>query len=151
MESCTTSPTRRRSTVLGMLASYAFEYMREPLENKLRYSPMSFRVWRAITKPLRSHLVQGDVYLHLANVIGLPFDQIVYLYEFKANQMTKEFTVKYDRARSMRHIAKAEQVKYAVENGIPPECIKGSGCKQCNAFPQPRRRTVAGTRINPAD
>jgi hypothetical protein len=36
--------------LLGMLASYAFEYMREPLENKLRYSPMSFRVWRAITK-----------------------------------------------------------------------------------------------------
>lgn len=101
-------------------------------------------LWRAINKPLQSHLRQGDVYLHLAHILGLPFTQIVYLYEFKPNQMVKEFTIKYDPARSMKLVAKAEQVKYAVEHGIPPECIKGSGCKQCDAFP--RRRTVAGTR-----
>ena len=46
-------------------------------------------------RPLKSHLVQGDIYLHLAHVLGLPFTQIVYLYEFKANQLTKEFTIKY--------------------------------------------------------
>ena len=33
-----------------MLASYAFEPMRDRLESQLRYSPMAFRVWRAITK-----------------------------------------------------------------------------------------------------
>lgn len=103
-------------------------------------------LWKAVTRPLKSHLIQGDIYLHLAHVLGLPFTQMVYLYEFKPNQMTKEFTIKYDRERSMQWIAKAERVKYAVEHGIPPACIKGTGCKQCNAFPQPRRRTVAGTR-----
>ena len=46
-------PTSRNydaQTLLGMLASYAFEPMRDRLESQLRYSPMSFRVWRAITK-----------------------------------------------------------------------------------------------------
>jgi hypothetical protein len=104
-------------------------------------------LWRDITRPLRSHLAQGDVYLHLAHVLGLPFDQIVYLYEFKPNQMVKEFTIKYDAGRSMRLIAKAEQIKYAVEHGIPPKCIKPSGCKQCSVFPK-MRRTVAATRTS---
>ena len=101
-------------------------------------------LWKGITKPLVSHLRQGDVYLHLAHVLGLPFDQIVYLYEFKPNQMTKEFTIKYDAERSMKLVAKAEEVKYAIETGVAPPCIRKTGCKQCNAFP--RRRTVAATR-----
>ena len=101
-------------------------------------------LWKAINKPLVSHLKQGDVYLHLAHVLGLPFTQIVYLYEFKPNQMTKEFTIKYDAGRSMKLVAKAQEVRYALESGISPPCIRKTGCKQCNAFP--RRRTVAGTR-----
>lgn len=103
-------------------------------------------LWRSISRPLKSHMIQGDIYLHLAHVLGLPFYQIVYLYEFKPNQMTKEFTIKYNPERSMKLIAKAEQVKYAVEQRIPPACIKPGACKQCNAFP--RRRTVAGTRFS---
>jgi hypothetical protein len=105
-------------------------------------------LWKAVTRPLKSHLRQGDVYLHLAHVLGLPFTRIVYLYEFKPNQMVKEFTITYDAERAKPLIAKAEYVMYAVEHGNPPKCIKGSGCKDCKAFPQPRRRTVAGTRAD---
>jgi len=101
-------------------------------------------LWKALNKPLVSHLRQGDVYLHLGHVLGLPFTRIVYLYEFKANQLTKEFTISYDAGRSMKLVAKAEEVKYAIESGIAPKCIRGHGCKQCDVFP--RRRTVAGTR-----
>jgi hypothetical protein len=36
--------------LLGSLASYAFERMRDLLDYQLRYSPMGYRVWRAITK-----------------------------------------------------------------------------------------------------
>ena len=46
-------PTSRNydaQILLGMLASYAFNPMKEQLDRKLRYSPMSFRVWRAVTK-----------------------------------------------------------------------------------------------------
>ena len=100
-------------------------------------------LWRAVTRPLRSHLAQGDTYLHLAHVLGLPFTQIVYLYEFKANQQCKEFTVKYDAGRSMKLVAKTQAVKYAVDNGMAPECINPGTCKQCKAYPS-KRRTVAG-------
>jgi len=46
-------PTSRNydaQILLGMLASYAFEPMMDRLDAQLRHSPMSFRVWRAITK-----------------------------------------------------------------------------------------------------
>jgi hypothetical protein len=45
--------------MLGSLASYAFEPMREHLENELRYSPMGFRVWRAITKLVKLNAEAG--------------------------------------------------------------------------------------------
>ena len=37
-------------TLLGLLASYAFDQVSDSLERKLRDSPMSWRIWRAITK-----------------------------------------------------------------------------------------------------
>lgn len=37
-------------TLLGLLASYAFEQVKDSLERKLRYSPVGFRVWRAVTR-----------------------------------------------------------------------------------------------------
>ena len=39
--------------LLGLLASYAFETMSDHLESHLRHSPMSFRVWRTISKLVR--------------------------------------------------------------------------------------------------
>lgn len=36
--------------LLGVLASHAFEMLRDRLDFQLRRSPMSFRVWRAVTK-----------------------------------------------------------------------------------------------------
>jgi hypothetical protein len=48
--------------LLGMLASYAFEDTKDLLESELRYSPLGFRVWRAITKlvSLSSHGEHAD-------------------------------------------------------------------------------------------
>ncbi len=37
-------------TMLGMLSSYAFEQMKDCLESKVRFSPLGFRIWRAIAK-----------------------------------------------------------------------------------------------------
>jgi hypothetical protein len=53
-------PTARNydaQMMLGSLASYAFELMKDQLELQLRYSPLAFRVWRAITKLVR---LRGD-------------------------------------------------------------------------------------------
>jgi hypothetical protein len=49
-------PTSRNydaQTLLGMLASYSFDKMKDLLESKLRYAPMGFRVWRSVTKLVR--------------------------------------------------------------------------------------------------
>jgi hypothetical protein len=49
-------PTSRNydaQIMLGSLASYAFEPMRDSLDSALRVSPLGFRVWRAITKLVR--------------------------------------------------------------------------------------------------
>jgi hypothetical protein len=48
--------------LLGMLASYAFEPMMDRLDSQLRHSPMSFRVWRAITKLVK--LSEGGEHDH---------------------------------------------------------------------------------------
>jgi hypothetical protein len=51
-------PTSRNSDaqiLLGSLASYAFELMKDRLERELRGSPLGFRVWRAITKLVTIH------------------------------------------------------------------------------------------------
>lgn len=48
-------PTSRNydaQIMLGSLASYAFEPMREWLDTAVRYFPLAFRVWRSITKLL---------------------------------------------------------------------------------------------------
>ena len=45
-----TSTNYDAQMMLGSLASYAFELMKDQLELGVRYSPMAFRVWRAITK-----------------------------------------------------------------------------------------------------
>lgn len=101
-------------------------------------------LWRGVERPLQGHLRQGDVYLSLAHILGLPFTKIIYLYEFKANQMTKEFTVTYDEERAAPLIAKALRVKYAVDGDKPPpDCHTPGGCKDCKAYaPAKKRRTV---------
>jgi hypothetical protein len=46
--------------MLGTLASYGFEPMKQLLERQLRSSPLGFRVWRAITKLVKLSPVQGE-------------------------------------------------------------------------------------------
>jgi hypothetical protein len=45
--------------MLGILASYAFEPMRQLLDHELRTSPLGFRVWRAITTLVKLTPEQG--------------------------------------------------------------------------------------------
>lgn len=91
-------------------------------------------LWRAIERPLKTHLRQGDIYLWLAEQDGLPFDKISYVYEFKANQQVKEFVIKLDKKRIEPLLDKADQIYAAVRKGAqPPDCAFG-GCKQCSYF-----------------
>jgi hypothetical protein len=46
--------------ILGILASFAFEPMRQLLDLELRSSPLGFRVWRAITELVKLSPEKGD-------------------------------------------------------------------------------------------
>ena len=54
-----TSISYDAQAMLARLASYAFRPMRERLDSELRYSPLGFRVWRAITQLVRLGMPGG--------------------------------------------------------------------------------------------
>jgi hypothetical protein len=99
-------------------------------------------VWKNIRTPLRSHLLQGQVYLHLCHLMveeGLMEtapDEIVFIYELKANQEYKEFVVKYNAEYTAEIFDKARDVAWAVENDREPVCNINleKGCKRCAPF-----------------
>lgn len=100
-------------------------------------------LWRAIERPLQSHLRQGDIYLWLAQKMGYDFPQMSYVYEFKPTQQVKEFPVKFDIKRIQKLLDKAEEVTYALQRAgyHPPECVYG-GCGQCVQTTRKKQRRV---------
>jgi hypothetical protein len=99
-------------------------------------------VWKNIRTPLRSHQLQGQVYLHLCHLMLeeglLPSapEEIVFIYELKANQEYKEFVVKYNPEYTAEIFEKARDVAWAAENNRPPVCNLDpeKGCKRCAPF-----------------
>jgi hypothetical protein len=90
-------------------------------------------LWKDIKHPFITHLRQGNIYLHLAEKMGLPFDSITFVYEFKPFQQVKEFTVKKSDRILEPLLARAGKLTDAVEKKKPPECEFG-GCKHCKAY-----------------
>jgi hypothetical protein len=62
-------------------------------------------------------------------------EEVVFIYELKADQSVKEFNVPYDPSISEPAIQEAARVVAAVEAQQVPNCVKTSGsCKQCASF-----------------
>ena len=97
------------------------------------------KAFKSIKRPFRSHLLQGQMYLELAHrMYGADAPkEIVFLYELKADQSYKEFTVKADYEIVERIFWKAERIAKAVETGKMPDCNNDpeKGCSQCNLIP----------------
>lgn len=98
-----------------------------------------FTAWREIRRPFPTHVRQGQLYLALANRMkdrgeleSTP-QEIVFIYELKADQSAKEFVVAYDPALSKDALDDAYDIVKAVEDGNPPDCHFG-GCKHCNPY-----------------
>lgn len=94
------------------------------------------KAWNQVRRPFPEHILQGQVYLELMKRMGHNVDEIVFLYELKADQSYKEFSVKAD-FEIVRHVFdKAESIVKAVEAGIAPECTNNPGgtCKQCEPY-----------------
>lgn len=93
------------------------------------------KAWRNIRRPFRGHMLQGQMYLELAKrMFGDEAPkEIVFLYELKADQDYKEFSVKADFEMVERIFHDAQRIIDAVEAGVMPECNVqwGGKCKAC--------------------
>ena len=94
------------------------------------------KAWSNIRRPFPSHIKQGQVYLELMQRIGHDVNEIVFLYELKADQSYKEFTIKRDY-ELVRHVFEgAKFVVESVEDKVAPRCSNNAGgtCKQCDPY-----------------
>ena len=94
------------------------------------------KAWNNIRRPFPDHIMQGQVYLELMQRMGNDINEIVFIYELKADQSYKEFSVKRD-FELVRHIFdKADTIVAAVEAKIAPDCNNNPGgtCKQCAPY-----------------
>lgn len=101
------------------------------------------QMWMDINRPFKTHILQGSIYLEIAHQMaqwgffdGVSPQEIVFIYELKANQAIKEFVVRRDPGLVAAILEKAEKVVLAVGLGVPPPCNidTQSGCKQCRAY-----------------
>ena len=94
------------------------------------------KAWGRITRPFADHILQGQVYLELMNRMGHEINEIVFLYELKADQSFKEFSVKRDFELVQHVFEKAQKVVDAVEANTAPKCNNNLGgtCPQCAPY-----------------
>jgi hypothetical protein len=74
-------------------------------------------IWRDISRPFASHLRQGMFYLWMT---WPSYEQIVFIYESKFNQQTKEFLVQYNKSLIDPVLEEVRDVAHAVRSGSPP-------------------------------
>lgn len=94
------------------------------------------KAWNNVRRPFPEHILQGQMYLELMHRMGHEVEEIVFLYELKADQSFKEFSVKRDPEMVVHIFDKAEKIVKAVEAGIAPQCNNNPGgtCKQCDPY-----------------
>ena len=94
------------------------------------------KAWKNVRRPFPTHIMQGQVYLELMQRMGHDVNEIVFIYELKADQDYKEFTIKRDY-ELVRHVFdNAKLVVDAVDAGVAPECNNNpeGTCKQCAPY-----------------
>lgn len=90
-------------------------------------------IWKNIHRPFTSHIKQGNIYLFMAKEMGMPFDRITFVYEFKANQQAKEFTVSMSDDIMEPLLETASIIETGLIAEVPPLCPYG-GCGSCRSY-----------------
>lgn len=103
-----------------------------------------FRLWKEFRRPLPSAVKQGNLYLHLARTVGglEQVRRILFIYDFKATQETRSFTVEYDESAALEMVRSIEQMAHAVRTRALPDCTVnpgGGSCRDCDVFEQAAR------------
>jgi hypothetical protein len=124
----------------GLLAQHSYKARVVDEDGVLADEPKAFidweGLWKSIKRPLNTHQRQAHLYTALAKMQGIDVDGVVFLYECKWNQSTKEFVVPYNPSFSEPLLEKALDLKYAVEKRRPPRCPHG-GCNECAKYVDP--------------
>jgi len=74
-------------------------------------------IWMGINRPFNSHLRQGMFYLWMT---WPRYEQILFIYESKFHQQTKEFLVDYNKTLIAPILEEVRDVAYAVRSGHQP-------------------------------
>lgn len=94
------------------------------------------KAFQLVKTPFSPHILQGQIYLELMKRMGNPVDEIVFIYELKADQSMKEFTIQAD-FELVRHIFdNAERIVKAIEAGEEISCSnsKSGSCPSCSKY-----------------
>lgn len=96
------------------------------------------KMWKALDAPFMSHIKQAQMYMKLAELIGLEVQpqEALFLYENKASQQSKEFVVPKSDFGISHIIEAAEQIVAAVDRKQAPTCNIdiNEGCYQCKGY-----------------
>lgn len=99
-------------------------------------APDFMAAWKEVKRPFNTHVRQGQMYLELMKRMGHDVKEIVFIYELKADQDYKEFSVAAD-FEIVRHIFdKAQELVENVEDGYEQQCDNNPGgtCPQCEGY-----------------
>lgn len=75
-------------------------------------------IWFAISHPFSSHMRQGQLYLWMA---WPAYEKIIFIYESKFHQQTKEFVVEYNKSFILPVLETAKDVAQGVRAGVAPD------------------------------
>jgi hypothetical protein len=96
------------------------------------------KMWKALQAPFMSHIMQAQMYMKLAELIGLEHQpqEALFLYENKATQEAKEFVVQKSDFGVTPILEAAQAIVDAVDNRTPPTCniSPNEGCYQCKGY-----------------
>lgn len=88
-------------------------------------------LWRNIKRPFLSHLIQANLYMRMKG-----YRLMIFVYECKWNQQTKEFLVRYSERMIADIIDDARDVEYGLRTGRTPPRPRWAdpeekACKSC--------------------
>jgi hypothetical protein len=97
------------------------------------------KMWKAMSAPFMSHIMQAQMYMKLAELIGLEHQpqEALFLYENKSTQEVKEFVVQFQQELVDPILSACETVVRALDSSVPPmrpawvTDSEHKTCKQC--------------------
>lgn len=95
------------------------------------------KTWKAINAPFMKHIMQVQIYMKLAELLGYENapQEAVIIYEAKPNQEFKEFVIPKSDFGISHLFEAAKMIVDSVKAGTPPECnIAAAGCGKCKGY-----------------